>query len=61
MKEYWLVYPEEKKIVAYHDLQGDQIPTVYTFEDKVPVHIWSDLCMVDFERIYSRIRFLYEL
>lgn len=61
VKEYWLVYPEEKKIVAYHDLQGDQIPTVYTFEDKVPVHIWSDLCMVDFERIYSRIRFLYEL
>ena len=61
VKEYWLVYPEEKKIVAYHDLQGDQIPTVYTFEDSVPVHIWNDLCLVDFAGIYSRIRFLYEL
>ncbi len=61
VQEYWLVYPEEKKIVAYHDLQGDQIPTVYTFEDKVPVRIWNDLCLVDFARIYSRIRFLYEL
>ena len=61
VREYWLVYPEEKKIVAYHDLQGDQIPTVYTFEDNVPVHIWQDTCRVDFAEIYSRIRFLYEL
>ena len=61
VKEYWLVYPEEKKIVAYHDLQGDQIPTVYSFEDTVPVHIWKEECLIDLAAVYGRIAFLYDL
>lgn len=59
VREYWMVYPDRKKIIVY-DLEHDDIPVIYSFEDKVPVRIWDNQCLIDFSEIYQRISFLYD-
>lgn len=59
VREYWLVYPDKKKVVV-HDLENYEIPVIYSFEDTVPVGIWSGECLIDFKEIYSHISFLYD-
>ena len=59
VREYWIVDPRSKKIIVY-DLEHEEIPVVYTFEDKVPVLIWNKECLVDFKEIYEKIAFLFE-
>ena len=59
VKEYWIVDPEKKRVYAYL-FDVDEFPIVYTFEDKVPVGIWNNECVVDFAEIYDYISFLYE-
>ena len=59
VKEYWLVDPEKQR-VQVHRYEKDDLLTMYTFEDKVPVGIWGDDCEVNFSEIYDYISFLYE-
>lgn len=59
VREYWLIDPKKKRIVVY-DLENDAFPTVYTFEDEVPVAVFEGKCKVDFKEIYEYARFLFE-
>ena len=59
VREYWMVDPDRKNIVVY-DLEHDDIPAIYSFQDKVPVLIWNKKCVIDFAMIYQRISFLYQ-
>jgi len=62
VREYWIIDPERERIVVYlKDEAADGFPTVYTFADQVPVHIFSDELKVDFASIRNEISFLYEL
>lgn len=59
VKEYWLVDPDKKKIIVY-DLDKEEIPVIYGFEDKVPVRIFQGKCEVDFSLIYEDVKFIFE-
>lgn len=59
VREYWLVDPDKKKVIVY-DLERNELPSIYTFKDKVPVCIFDRKCSIDFAKIYDNIRFLYE-
>lgn len=59
VREYWLVDPDKKKVIVY-DLEHDEWPAIYGFNDEVPVGIFDGLCKVDFAAIYRYISFLYD-
>lgn len=59
VREYWLVDPDRKRVVAY-DLENRECPVAYSFEDAVPVRIFGGECVVDFREIYEYLEFLYE-
>jgi Uma2 family endonuclease len=58
VREYWIVFPDEKQIMVY-DFEHGLATQVYSFEDSVPVSIWGGKCMVDFAYIYSQVEFMY--
>ncbi|MBR1851561.1 MAG: Uma2 family endonuclease [Lachnospiraceae bacterium] len=64
VREYWIVFPEDKKILVYFfaGQGGHGCPEAveYTFRDKVPVGIWDGRCQVDFAKIYGAVGFMYE-
>ena len=57
--EYWIVDPMNKRIHVY-EFGKINATRLYTFEDKVPVGIWNDECVVDFKEINEYISFLKE-
>ena len=59
VREYWMVDPDKKKVVVY-DLEHNELPAIYGFEDQVPVNIFAGKCRIDFSEIYSYIEFLFE-
>ena len=59
VREYWMIDPNRKTIVVY-DFENSDIPSIYSFDDKVPVSIWDKQCVIDFSRIYHDISFLYD-
>lgn len=59
VREYWLVDPAKQRVCVYM-LENDDFPTIYTFEQKVPVGIWNNECEVDFAEIYEYIGFLFD-
>lgn len=59
VREYWLVDPM-KKVVQVYKYEEEDFQAMYTFDDKVPVGIWNNECVVDFAEIYDYISFLYE-
>lgn len=59
VREYWIVDPDKKRVYVY-EFEKEELPAVYTFEDKVPVGIFEGECEVDFAEIYEYVRFLYE-
>lgn len=59
VREYWLVFPEEMKVMVY-DFSKSDIPEHYTFEDSIPVAIWNGECRLDFKQIYKRLEFMYQ-
>lgn len=60
VREYWMVDPIKKRVHVYRYEIEELLPTMYTFEDKIPVGIWNGECQVDFAEIYDYISFLYE-
>ncbi|MZK24598.1 Uma2 family endonuclease [Dorea longicatena] len=59
VREYWMVDPDKKKVVVY-DLEHNELPAIYGFEDQVPVNIFAGKCQIDFSEICSYIEFLFE-
>lgn len=59
VREYWIVDPMKKRVHVYR-YENDEFPVMYTFNQKIPVGIWNDECVVDFAEIYDYISFLYE-
>ena len=59
IREYWVILPEQKYVNVYVFAQGPD-PSIYTFDEKVPVSIWEGKCKVDMKQIYDSISFLYE-
>lgn len=59
VREYWVVDPDKKKVVVY-DIEHEELPVIYNFEDKVPVRIMGGDCRIDFAEIYDQISFMYE-
>ena len=59
VREYWMIDPDKKKVVVY-DLEHNELPVIYGFEDQVPVQIFDGKCQIDFSEIYSYIEFLFE-
>lgn len=60
VKEYWIIYPEEKGIAVY-EFEKNDLPQLYTFDDRVPVGIWNGECKIDFKDLYNKIEFMYYL
>ena len=50
VREYWIINPEQRVVWVYTFEEGD-IYKEYTFEDKIPVRIWNDKCVIDFKEI----------
>ena len=59
VKEYWMVDPDEKKIITYINDEKADI-RIYSFENKIPVQLFKGECEIDFGEINEVIRFLYE-
>ena len=59
VREYWMVDPDKKKVVVY-DLENEELPVVYGFENRVPVGIFQGECEIDFSEIYESVKFLYQ-
>lgn len=59
VREYWIVFPEEKMVMVYNFEKNDE-PKQFTFDDIVPVEIWDGKCCIDFKYIYSQVEFIYE-
>lgn len=59
VREYWLIDPDKKKVVVC-DLENEELPVVYGFENRVPVGIFQGECEIDFSEIYESVKFLYQ-
>jgi len=60
VREYWLVDPDQRKIMVY-DLENYDFPIMYTFEDKVHVGIFDGDCIIDMAEIVEDIGFFFDL
>ena len=60
VREYWLVDPDYRKIMVY-DLESNDFPNIYTFEDKVPVGIFGGDCVIDMPQIVEDLDFFFSL
>ena len=60
VKEYWMVDPMKKEILAFDFRTEDINMTVYSFEDKVPVLLYDGELEIDFREIRDYISFLDE-
>lgn len=49
VREYWIVDPLRKSIIVY-DMEHDDGPILYSFNDKIKVNIYDDL-YIDFKEI----------
>lgn len=52
VREYWTVYPQERKIVVY-GIEEEEIPRIYNAREPVPVGIWGGKCSVNFQDIFD--------
>ncbi len=59
VKEYWIVDPVKKKILV-QNFEEDEWPVIYSFTDKIPVHIFPEECEIDFGEINDYVKFMYE-
>ena len=58
VKEYWIVFPEDKKVLVHLFAIGEM--REYSFEDKVPVYIWGGKCEIDFKRLWEKVAEAYD-
>ena len=58
VKEYWMVDPDEKRIMVYL-YEDPDVVHMYTFDDEVPVGIFEGKCKINFAEIYEYMEFMY--
>lgn len=58
VREYWVVHTDRKQVTV-NDFEGDKVPVVYSFQDKIPVHIFHGELEIDFAELYREISFLF--
>lgn len=59
VREYWMVDPAAQQVIVY--VFADPVnPVIYGFDAKVPVNIFGNDCVIDFQEIYDYISFLYK-
>ena len=58
VREYWMIFPEEN-VIEVCSFEKNTVKT-YSFEDQIPVGIWSGQCEINFPEIYESLRFLLE-
>lgn len=58
VREYWVVHTDRKHVTV-NDFEGDKVPVVYSFQDKIPVHIFHGELEIDFAELYREISFLF--
>ena len=54
VREYWLVDPENRKVIVYDFENGDHFQ-IYSFTDKIPVGISGGSCEIDFAEVEKMI------
>ena len=54
VREYWIIDPEKLAVIVY-DLEHDEPPAVYSFDDTIPVLISGGECRIDFARIHRKV------
>ena len=59
VRDYWMVDQVRQKVIVY-DLEHEDIPKIYSFDDKVPVMVWDGGCEIDFPLIRDHTRVLFE-
>ncbi|MBR6173251.1 MAG: Uma2 family endonuclease [Eubacterium sp.] len=57
VKEYWIILPDQSKVLVYWFAEGD-LPTEYSFTDRIPVRIWDGSLEIDFNKVEKRVAFL---
>ena len=57
--EYWIVDPDNQKVVVYY-FPDEHNPTVYGFDDEVPIRVSRGLCSIDFPHIRERLAMIAE-
>lgn len=59
VKEYWIVDPEKRHVIVF--LFDEEEPDIIyaDFHSKVPVGIFNNECLIDFEQVWVEIAFLY--
>ena len=55
VREYWIVDPKKERVLVY-DFTQEDIISIYTFDDKIPVRIWDGDLEIDFRPIAEEIR-----
>ena len=60
VREYWIVDPDSRQVVVYV-MEKEELPRVYTFDDRIPVYIFHGDCIIDFSVIQRKTDDLYEL
>ncbi len=59
VREYWMI-DSYRKVVIVYNFESEIYPVIYGFDAKIPVGIWGEDCIIDFNEIYEYIQFLYE-
>ncbi len=54
VREYWIVDSKRESITCYN-FESEDSPAVYTFQDKIPVHIFDSRLIIDFSSIKKRL------
>lgn len=59
VREYWIVDSKNRKVVVY-DLEHEELPMIYGFDESVPVRIFDGDCKVDFAEIMEYYGFMFD-
>lgn len=55
VREYWIVDAKRERVICYY-FESEDYPLLYTFQDKVPVHIFESRLEIDFSYIKKRLQ-----
>jgi len=58
VREYWIIDPEQEMVLVY-DFSKEVYPVIYGFQDKIPVGIFDDHCIIDFHPIKQSLQSLF--
>ena len=56
VREYWIVDPENERVIVYDFTNENYCPELYSFDDQIPIHISGGKCSINFEKIHQRLQ-----